>query len=813
MIRAIAISLTFFLIINGWAQKSYITLPTEKEPDLDGFLKEEIWKKSQEATDFIVNYPDFGVTSQFKSSCYIVYGSEALFVAGRLYDSIPDSVSFTLSQRDDTGNADWFGITLDTYGKKQNAFVFIVTAAGVEVDGVLNEDNFDLSWNAVWKSKVQKREFGWSFEMRIPYSAIRFPKQEVQEWKVNFKRSVRRNRQESYWNPVDPEAFGEIQQAGDLKGIKGINPPLRLSFNPYLTSYVEKSSGSNTVSTRLNGGMDLKYGISEAFTLDMTLIPDFGQTRSDNLVLNLTPFEVQFNENRQFFTEGTELFNIGRVFYSRRVGGTPYYLDGVFNEVRENEEITDLKGESALINATKVSGRTSGNLGVGVFNAVEDQSFANLRDTLTGSNRKVLTNPYTNYNIVALSQNLKNNSTVSFLNSNVMRAGSARDANVSVLQSRFFSKDRNYLYMTGLRLSTIFEKGETTVGHTAFAELSKVQGVWRYSGFYSEESNTFNPNDLGFLRNNNSREFGGSVRWNDFKPKGRFLRKWVESNISYSQLYFPSLYNQFVIDGQIAGTFKNFLTAAINVFAAPFGQINHFESRDFGNPVFYEPAYGGGWFYSSDYSKKFALDISGGVSFYTNTKRKGQDLFVSPRMRVSDQFFVIVGSRFENYFNDFGYVSVNNPDYIAKIILGTRNRQVVNNTISAEYIFTNRMGVDLQLRHYWQNVDYINFHELGNDALRKETNYTGLDKEGNSIHDVVFNAFSIDLSYRWVFIPGSELRIVYKNNILSSKSILDNNYFESLTYLFTEDQINSLSLRFSVFIDALYFKGDGKKRL
>ncbi len=806
----------FFVFLSagiGYSQKTYYTQRVIEEPLLDGFLNEDIWYQLSPASDFIVNYPDFGAKSEFISECYLVYGSEALFVAGNLYDEKPDSVSFTLSQRDDTGNADWFGFTLDTYGKKQNAFVFMVTAAGVEIDGVLNENDFDRSWNAVWKSKVVKREFGWSFEIRIPYSAIRFPKEDIQDWKVNFTRSVRRNRQESYWNPVDPEGFGELQQIGNLNGVKGISPPLRLSFSPYLTSYAEKTSGNNDFTTRINGGMDVKYGISEAFTLDMTLIPDFGQRRSDDLVLNLTPFEVRFNENRQFFTEGTELFNIGNVFYSRRIGGRPYYQDNVFNEVKGNERVSELSVESPLINATKVSGRTTSNLGIGVFNAVEGQSFATITDTLTGETRQVQANPYTNYNVVALSQNLKNNSTVNFLNTNVLRSGKARDANVSVLQSKIFSKDRTYLYTTSLRLSNILENGQNSGGHTAFAEVSKVQGIWRYSAYYYEESDTFEPNDLGFLQNNNSREFGASMRWNDFKPKGRFLRKWVESNVYFSQLYFPVLYDEFVVDAQVASTFKNFLTAGINAFAAPFGQMNHFESRSFGNPVFYEPAYGGGWFYSSDYSKKFALDVRGGASFYTNTKRKDQNIYVSPRLRVSDQFFLVLGSRFENYYNDFGYVAVNDELFSDQIILGTRNRQVVNNTISAEFLFTNRMGIDLQLRHYWQNVEYVNFNTLGNDALRQSTAYIGKNPDGSAIHDIAFNVFSIDLNYTWVFIPGSELRLVYKNNILTSKTSLDDNYFDSLTYLFSAEQVNSLSLRFLVFVDALYFKADGKKRL
>ena len=140
----------------------------------------------------------------------------------------------------------------------------------------------------------------------------------MQDWHVNFTREVRRLREQSDWNPVDPNKFGVLTQSGHVSGIKNIKSPIRLSFTPYVTGYLQNSydeiSGEQTWQSRVTGGLDLKYGLNDAFTLDMTLIPDFGQTRSDNQVLNLGPFEVRFNENRPFFIEGTDLFQIGGVF-------------------------------------------------------------------------------------------------------------------------------------------------------------------------------------------------------------------------------------------------------------------------------------------------------------------------------------------------------------------------------------------------------------------------------------------------------------------------------------------------------------------
>lgn len=152
--------------------------------------------------------------------------------------------------------------------------------------------------------------------------------------------------------------------------------------------------------------MDVKYGISDAFTLDMTLIPDFGQAQSDNKVLNLSPFEVQFNENRQFFTEGTELFNKGGLFYSRRIGGTPLNYGKAYNNLQDGEEVVENPLAPQLYNATKISGRTAKGLGIGFFNATSGRTVATIRNS-EGIERQVETDPLTNFNVLVFDQNLK----------------------------------------------------------------------------------------------------------------------------------------------------------------------------------------------------------------------------------------------------------------------------------------------------------------------------------------------------------------------------------------------------------------------
>ena len=188
------------------------------------------------------------------------------------------------------------------------------------------DESEDFSWNAVWQSATTMNENEWHFEIFIPFSAIRFSNKNIQDWGLNVTRRRVKTGEQYMWNPVWPTVNGFLTQEGHWTGLENIKPPLRLQFSPYLSFYTNhypSETEASGWSQQINGGMDVKWGINQAFTLDATLIPDFGQVQSDNQVLNLTPFEVRFNENRPFFTEGIELFNKGNFFYSRRIGGTP----------------------------------------------------------------------------------------------------------------------------------------------------------------------------------------------------------------------------------------------------------------------------------------------------------------------------------------------------------------------------------------------------------------------------------------------------------------------------------------------------------
>ncbi len=289
--------------------------------------------------------------------------------------------------------------------------------------------------------------------------------------------------------------------------------------------------------------MDVKFGISDAYTLDMTLVPDFGETQSDNLVLNLSPFEVRFDENCQFFTEGTELFNKGGLFYSRRVGGFPINYGAAEEGLQEGEDIIDNPTTTQLYNATKISGRSSNGLGLGFFNATSARTFATIESN-EGGPRKVETSPLTNYNVLVADQNLPNNSYITLINTNVWRSGSTYDANVTGTVFELRNKKQSWSVQGQYKLSQQYYTDSTQLGHALGMELGKISGAFNFGAEYYEESDTYDPNDLGFLFNNNERSIEAYARYSFFDPVWIFNRINMGLNLNYSMVYEPAIYSE-----------------------------------------------------------------------------------------------------------------------------------------------------------------------------------------------------------------------------------------------------------------------------
>ena len=353
MRKLCVIFLFFCYLTNTFSQiKSVNAIRTLVAPKIDGLLDDSCWASADIADGFIQRDLHPGLPSEQKTEVRILYDNVAIYVNAHCYDTSPDSILRELSTRDSEANAETFGVFFDTYDDDINAFGFFVTSAGTQIDARYSDNGQDFNWNAVWMSAVKINKTGWDIELKIPYSALRFSKLDIQKWGLNIIRKVRRIRETSFWNSVDPKINALVRQFGHLEGLRNLKPPVRLSLTPYVAGimnhYPYNDANVKDLTYNASGGMDVKYGLSDAFTLDMTLVPDFSQVQSDNQVLNLSPFEVQFQERRPFFTEGTELFNKGDLFYSRRVGGLPLNYNSVNSKLMDGEKVINNPSQTQL---------------------------------------------------------------------------------------------------------------------------------------------------------------------------------------------------------------------------------------------------------------------------------------------------------------------------------------------------------------------------------------------------------------------------------------------------------------------------------
>lgn len=776
---------------------------------IDGNLDEPIWSSAQPATDFTQFQFKFNIPSEYKTDVRILYDNTALYVGAYMYDNAPDSIMKELSTRDNLGSADFFDIILDCYNEGINALEFIVSASGVQLDAKMypsNNGDEDFSWDAVWQSEVKINSDGWCVEMKLPYSALRFPSEDVQTWGINFVREVKRNRDKSAWNKVDPEIQGFVNQCGVLHGIENIEAPVRLSISPYLSAYydlyTDKQNDISSDGTSFNGGADLKYGLNDAFTLDMTLIPDFGQVQSDNQILNLTPFETYFVEQRQFFTEGTELFAKRNLFYSRRIGSTPIgFYDVAFGE----DSVVSNPQSARLLNATKITGRTAGGTGIGFLNAIEGETYAKVVDS-EGAKKEILTGPATNYNVIAIDQSLKNNSSISFANTNVLRSGSYYDANVTGAGFTLNNKGNIYFIGAGGAISQkYFSDQDTELGYSHHLQLGKNGGKWQYGASYWLEDQNYDPNDLGFLQNNNTVNYNVNGSYHNYKPFWHFNQLNVFTESNYTRLVKPNEFFNLNTYTEIWGSFRNNTFSGIWLLTEPVTTYDWFEPREPGRFYTYPINYNiGGWM-STDYSKRFAFDADANYRMFEEEGRSRLNVSVSPRFRLNDKITFVVSQYIGFWPNDVGYVAATEDS----IIFGRRDNNTFESVFYASYTPNIKMGFTIRARHYWSYAEYNKFYNLGEDGYLENTSYDTFDSEGHSSDDVNFNAFNVDFVYTWFFAPGSEINVVWKNSIYQFGNLLPQTYSEDLQTTFDSPQSNNFSIKVLYYLDYLYLKKKG----
>jgi hypothetical protein len=760
---------------------------------IDGELNETIWKQTETASDFVMFEPDNGklASNELRTEVKVLYDNDAVYISAILYDNEPEAILKEITERDNFGISDSFGVFINGYNDGQQDFQFYVTASNGQADcNFTSQDGEDYSWNAIWESKSKITNFGWIVEMRIPYAAIRFPENTEQVWGINFFREVRRKRQKFSWSPINNQIATFSQQAGILEGVSKIDPPTRLFLIPYASSYL--NSDKKETKLTVKGGLDVKYGINDAFTLDAILVPDFGQTKFDNVVLNLGPFEQQFNENRPFFTEGTDLFSKGNLLYTRRIGAAP-----LFNpELDDTETIAEFPSTVNLLNAVKISGRNSDGLGIGFLNAITEKTDVIIKKNTTNSANEVITeerketvSPLTNYNVTVLDQRFNQNSSVTFINTNVTRNGDYRDANVTGLLFDLNTKKNTFNLSGDMKMSSIYGS-EIKSGYNTSLNFAETSGKIRFSASGNYVSNDYDNNDLGINFQTNYSTLSSNVNYRILNPTKFFntLRINLSSYMEYNNTTGRIQGNNFNINLGGNNKANHYMSASFGY--NPFKNYDYYESRQNGKFVIYPESYNGNIYLSTNYNNKFAIDIN---PFFTNTLEKNRynyGMSISPRYRFSDKLSLVYSLNLNKQFNNVGYID----NDAVSIYFAKRNRDTYTNSLTGKYSINSNMNFNLSIRHYWSLAENNSFLILNDDGTLTETIYT---KNKNSN----FSTWNLDLSYSWWFTPGSQVSILYRNNAATFDRTINNDFADNFSNLLSDNLSHVLSVSVRYYID------------
>ncbi|NNE45001.1 MAG: carbohydrate binding family 9 domain-containing protein, partial [Gemmatimonadetes bacterium] len=388
----------------------YTTQRAERPPRIDGRLDDSVWNQVDWAGDFLTREPAEGELPTGETQFKILYDDANLYVAYRAHDPEPERMASILGRRD-TFPGDWAEINIDSYDDDRTAFSFTISSSGTQGDEFISEDgdNWDGNWDPIWESEARQDAQGWTAEVRIPFSQLRYAQKEEHVWGIQVQRRIYREEERSAWQTIPKDENGWVSQFGELRGIRGIEAQRQVEILPYTVAQGERfrkvdgdpfADGSTG---KVSLGVDGKVGVTSDLTLDFTINPDFGQVEADPSEVNLTAFESFFQEKRPFFIEGANIFDYriapsvafgthtrDRMFYSRRIGRAPAYRAD-FNE----EGFVDQPDNTSILGAVKLTGKTAGGLSIGVLESVTAREQAEV--SLDGVSRDVTVEPASNF--------------------------------------------------------------------------------------------------------------------------------------------------------------------------------------------------------------------------------------------------------------------------------------------------------------------------------------------------------------------------------------------------------------------------------
>lgn len=793
---------------------------------LDGRLDDAAWSAAEFTSGFTQKDPNEGAPSLDATEAAFLFDDEALYIGARMPCADPRAIRSTLSRRDDSGNSERIIVSLDTYGDRRTAYSFAVTASGVRIDYYHPFDvefDRDYSFDPVWEAQTAIGADGWTAEMRIPFSQLRFNAAVVQAWGVNMNRWTPSRNEDAYWVLVPKSETGWASRFGALLGIEGVRPPRRLEVVPYVSSDATYSDALDPGDPfdersryRSRAGGDLKVGLGPSLTLEATVNPDFGQVEADPAEVNLTAFETFFAERRPFFTEGSQLLRGPGpgYFYSRRVGAAP--RGETPGDYEERPSTTTILG------AAKLSGSLAPRTSIAVLGALTSKEVAKTYDAASKAHSETDVAPVAGYGALRAQRQFGHSaSTVGLTLAGVRRdvgrgdalaetharaaisggadwtlrfrdgdyllggfAGASRVAGDSLAIVRVQRSSAHYFQRPDARHVELDSSRTSLAGYAASLRVEKLGGAhWLWGAGVGVESPGFELNDAGQLNGADDIDAWTNLTLRETTP-GRALRDWRVDLSAVEGWDYGGTQQYAGVELEGGGTLHNFVRPSASVSYYAEVQSNSFTR---GGPLLTDPAtWGAGFEISNNFAsntqwtvaESYSRDALGGF---------GNNLLASWSVRPAGRWRIALTPRHARSRSPLQYVDAlpNGPPetFGTRYVFAEIDRSTLSTQCRVSYAFTPDLSLEVYAEPFAASGRYVRYKELraaGTNAFRvygvddgttlvrdADDSLTVTDGADQfTLDDVDFNVLSFrsNVVLRWEWRPGSALFVVWQQN-------------------------------------------------
>lgn len=820
-------------------KKIYTTMPLNSiaSPTIDGILNDKSWDIVEWSSGFKEREPDENTEPTEQSKFKIVYDKNFLYIAFRCYDKDPKGIVKRMSRRDGF-EGDWIEINIDSYHDKRTGFSFTSSVTGVKGDEFIsdNGENWDGSWNPIWYLKTNIDNEGWTAELKIPFSQLKFGNDKEQVWGIQVQRRYFRGEERSTWQRIPQDAPGWVSEFGELHGLKDIEPQKQLEIQPFFVSKLKtypKEEGNpfrKGSDFSVNGGLDAKIGLTNDLTLDVTINPDFGQVEADPAAIALDGFQIFFEEQRPFFVENKNIFNYrfadgqDNLFYSRRIGREPQSYPNT-----NDKEYLDVPKNSTILSAAKFSGKTKKGWSVGVLESITTKEFAKINDNVL--QRKEIVEPFTNYFVGRTQKDFNHkNSFIGGIFTATNRNLQGEDLNF--LRKAAYSggidfkhnwKNRKYYFVGNVvashvqgskeaitnsqnAITHLFQRVDAThvevdpnrtslTGTGGKFEAGKTsEGRWRYSSSVIWRSPELELNDIGFLRQADEIRQYNVVNYQTLKPFGKF-RKINGRFEQFSSFDFEGNYNRMQYTSNTNLNFKNNWNVNLNMFYKPRIYSN---TALQGGPRFrFSEESFTGLNFNSDSRKKLSYYSGIYASKGRNNSFSYTEFDASIGYRPMNSLSISLSPNFVINKTKTQFVTESAFNTSPRYITANLDQKTLSATIRLDYNINPNLTIQYYGQPFISKGIYNHFNHVTNARAKyygdritlfnnNQINFSGsenkysVDENTDGTTDYRFDnpdfsqvAFNSNLVVRWEYIPGSEIFLVWSQGLFGYANTRD----------------------------------------